>query len=143
MLVNVNGKSGSGNSKAMRGQKEVHMVNYPVQLEKQKELEERMARLGIEEEDIEEKFVRSSGRGGQKLNKTSSCVSLYHRPSDTLVKCQQSRSQALNRFFARRQLVECIENKISGGQEEEKIRRKMRERKKRRKRRTQKKLNSE
>ncbi len=119
------------------------MVNYPVQPEKQKELQDRMKRLGIREEDIEERFIRSSGRGGQKLNKTSSCVSLYHRPTDTLVKCQQSRSQALNRFFARRQLAECIENQVSEGQEKENIRKKIRERKKRRRRRTQKKLNSD
>lgn len=94
------------------------MVLFPVRPEKQKDLEERMARLGIREEDLEEQFVRSSGRGGQKVNKTSSCVSLHHKPTGLVLKCQQSRSQALNRFVARRRLVE----KLEGRQEEQRAR---------------------
>src|SRR3972149_635601 len=69
---------------------------------KEKSLLERMQALGVREQDIEEQFVRSSGAGGQKVNKTSSCVVLYHRPTGIRVKCQQERSQALNRFLARR-----------------------------------------
>lgn len=81
----------------------------PVNPEKQKELLERMARLGIYEKDLEERFVRSSGPGGQKVNKTSTCVHLRHIPTGIMVKCQDSRSQPLNRFLARRYLVEKIE----------------------------------
>lgn len=81
---------------------------------KEKSLTERMHALGVREEDIEEQFVRSSGAGGQKVNKTSSCVVLHHRPTGIRVKCQQERSQALNRFLARRLLVDKIEAKIKG-----------------------------
>ena len=73
-----------------------------VSLGKEKSLRERMQALGVREQDIEEQFVRSSGAGGQKVNKTSSCVVLHHRPTGVRVKCQQERSQALNRFLARR-----------------------------------------
>jgi len=81
---------------------------------KEKALSERMQALGVREEDIEEQFVRSSGAGGQKVNKTSSCVVLHHRPTGIRVKCQQERSQALNRFLARRLLVDKIETQIKG-----------------------------
>jgi protein subunit release factor B len=76
--------------------------------EKNQWLKEKMEALGIREEDIEEKFVRSSGRGGQKVNKTSTCVYLKHIPTGTEVKCMKERSQPLNRFLARRELVERI-----------------------------------
>lgn len=82
--------------------------------EKEKLLQERMQRLGVQEQDLEEQFVRSSGAGGQKVNKTSSCVMLHHRPTGLRVKCQQERSQALNRFLARRLLLDKIEAKIAG-----------------------------
>src|SRR5262249_34880276 len=75
---------------------------------KEKSLLERMQALGVREEDIEEQFVRSSGAGGQKVNKTSTCVVLHHRPTGIRVKCQRERSQALNRFLARRILLEKI-----------------------------------
>jgi protein subunit release factor B len=81
----------------------------PVSPEKQKQLKKRMDLLGIREEDLEEKFVRSSGPGGQNVNKTSTCVHLRHIPTGILVKCQDSRSQPLNRFLARRYLVEKLE----------------------------------
>ncbi|HEY1267179.1 MAG TPA: peptide chain release factor-like protein [Candidatus Binatia bacterium] len=81
---------------------------------KEKSLAERMQALGVREEDIEEQFVRSSGAGGQKVNKTSSCVVLHHRPTGIRVKCQQERSQALNRFLARRLLLDKIEARIKG-----------------------------
>jgi protein subunit release factor B len=72
-------------------------------------LRARMERLGIRECDIEEQFVRSGGRGGQNVNKTATCVVLLHRPSGIRVKCQIARTQADNRFFARRILCERIE----------------------------------
>jgi len=83
--------------------------------EKIKALEERFMALGITEKDILEKFVRSQGHGGQKLNKTSSCVYLRHIPTGIEVKCQQERSQALNRFLARRLLADKIEQQRAGG----------------------------
>ena len=73
-----------------------------------------MRALGVREHDIEEQFVRSSGAGGQKVNKVSTCVLLHHRPSGVRVKCQKERSQALNRFLARRILLDKIEAKLKG-----------------------------
>ena len=103
---------------------------------KEKSLVERMQALGVREEDIEEQFVRSSGAGGQKVNKTSSCVVLHHRPTGIRVKCQQERSQALNRFLARRLLLDKIEAQIKGAasaaeQEIARIRRQKRRRSRR------------
>ena len=72
-----------------------------------------MEALGLREKDIEEKFIRSSGSGGQKVNKTSTCVYLRHIPTGIEVKCMRERSQSLNRFFARRELVEKI-SKVEG-----------------------------
>jgi protein subunit release factor B len=89
------------------------MICFPVSEEKSQWLKEKMKALGIREEDIEEKFVRSSGRGGQKVNKTSTCVYLKHIPTGIEVKCMKERSQPLNRFLARRELAEKI-SKMSG-----------------------------
>lgn len=77
-------------------------------------LEERMKDLGIQEKDIEEKFIRSQGKGGQKVNKTSSCVYLKHIPTGIEVKCQKARSQAMNRFFARRTLSDKVDELLHG-----------------------------
>ena len=104
--------------------------------EKQKLLLERMQSLGVREQDIDEQFVRSSGAGGQKVNKTSSCVVLHHRPTGIRVKCQRERSQALNRFLARRILLDKIEATLRGvrtaaEQEIAKIRRQKRKRSRR------------
>jgi protein subunit release factor B len=85
------------------------MSLYNVSPEKEKSLNERMERLGVAESDLRETFVRSSGPGGQKVNKTASCVHIVHIPSGLSVKCQQSRSQALNRFLARRLLLDRLE----------------------------------
>ncbi len=73
------------------------------------EVEKRMERLGIRPEDLVEKFILGSGSGGQKINKTSSCVYIKHIPTGIEVKCQQERSRELNRLFARRLLCERIE----------------------------------
>ncbi|HJX10301.1 MAG TPA: peptide chain release factor-like protein [Candidatus Binatia bacterium] len=86
---------------------------------KEKSLLERMQALGVREQDIEEHFVRSSGAGGQKVNKTSSCVVLHHRPTGIRVKCQQERSQVLNRFLARRILLDKIETMLRGAESAE------------------------
>lgn len=117
------------------------MARTPVHPDKQRELLERFERLGILEKDLEERFVRASGRGGQKLNKTSSCVWLTHKPTGILVKCEESRSQALNRFLARRRLADKLELERGERQdEEEKAREKIRRNKARSKRRMRKKL---
>ncbi len=78
-----------------------------------------MSALGIKKEDIEEKFIKSSGRGGQKINKTSSAVFLKHRITNVSVKCGKSRSQHLNRFLALRNLIEIIETTMKGKQAKE------------------------
>ena len=89
------------------------MVTFSVSPEKNNWLKEKMKALHISEEDIEEKFVRSPGRGGQKVNKTSSCVYIRHIPTGIEVKCMRERSQSVNRFLARRVLVERVE-RLSG-----------------------------
>lgn len=103
---------------------------------KEKELLARMERLSVREEDLRETFVRASGPGGQKVNKTSSCVHLVHVPTGLAVKCQRDRSQALNRFLARRLLLDRIERMQTGiasaeRRRVEKIRRQKRKRSKR------------
>ena len=85
------------------------MTAFPVTPDKEAQLTRRMVTLGVRETDIEETFVRSGGHGGQKVNKSASCVMLMHRPTGLQVKCQTTRHQALNRFLARRLLLDKIE----------------------------------
>ena len=98
------------------------MISFAVSETKNRWLQEKMKSLGIREEDLEERFIRSSGAGGQKVNKTSSCVYLVHLPTGLNVKCQQERSQALNRFLARRLILDRIERLQTGLVSAEKMR---------------------
>jgi protein subunit release factor B len=109
---------------------------FPVSPLKETSLQEKMKTLNIREDDISESFVRSQGRGGQNVNKTSTCVYLKHIPTGIEVKCQQERSQALNRYRARVILVKKIDKLIKGKESQEKqriekIRRQKRKRSKR------------
>jgi protein subunit release factor B len=90
------------------------MSSFPVSLEKEDQMAQRMASLGVREADLEETFIRSGGHGGQNVNKTSTCVMLLHRPSGLQVKCQSTRQQGLNRFLARRLLLDKIEREKTG-----------------------------
>lgn len=104
------------------------MSKFPVSIEKEKLLQERMHELEIFEDELVEKFIRGSGSGGQKINKTSSCVYLSHKKSGIEIKCQRVRSQALNRYYARVELCDKVEEQVKGiaskkQQEIEKIRR--------------------
>ena len=113
------------------------MINFGVTERKRIDLELRMQKCNLFEKDIEESFVRSGGAGGQKVNKTSSCVYLKHIPSGLAVKVQKSRSQGLNRYYARKQICELLENKQLGKESPEaKKSEKIRKQKNRRKRRT-------
>jgi protein subunit release factor B len=95
-----------------------------------------MAALGVSEADIEENFVRSGGHGGQNVNKTATCVMLLHRPTGLQVKCQETRQQGLNRFLARRLLLDKIEARQKGFVDAERAaREKIRRQKRRRSRR--------
>jgi peptide chain release factor len=106
--------------------------------EKDAALRERMEQLGVREEEFRETFIRSSGPGGQKVNKTSSCVQMVHIPTGLSVKCQQERSQTLNRFLARRLLLDRIERLRTGIVKAERMRvEKIRRQKRRRSRRAQ------
>src|SRR3989338_5275914 len=117
------------------------MTPFPVSPQKQAALERLMRRLGVQEGDFEESFVRSSGPGGQNVNKVATCVVLRHRPSGLEVRCQRERSQALNRFLARQTLLRRIEAERLGRLSEEARRiAKIRRQKRRRSRRTREKL---
>jgi protein subunit release factor B len=72
-------------------------------------LERRLRRLGVRDDDLDESFVRSGGAGGQNVNKVATCVVLVHRPSGIAVKCQEERSQGLNRRRARELLADKLE----------------------------------
>jgi peptide chain release factor len=111
-------------------------MRFPVSPEKLAVLERRMAALAIREADLRESFVTSQGKGGQNVNKVATCVVLVHAPSGTAIKCQQERSQGLNRYLARKLLVDKLEAAKLGAesrrqQEAERIRRQKRRRSRR------------
>ena len=114
------------------------MNESPVSQTKKDALTARMLALGIREPELNEKFILGSGKGGQKVNKTSSCVYLRHRPTGLEVKCSQTRSREQNRFLARRELCDRLEARQRGEQSArrqaiEKIRRQKRRRSRRQK----------
>jgi protein subunit release factor B len=109
---------------------------FPVTSEKEHALLARLAALGIREDELEERFVRSGGKGGQNVNKVATCVVLRHVPSGIVVKCQETRTQAMNRFLARRRLADEIDARRRGeasarAQEIARIRRQKRRRSRR------------
>ncbi|MFO7976427.1 MAG: peptide chain release factor-like protein [Candidatus Hydrogenedentota bacterium] len=117
------------------------MSKFGVTPRKEAELERRMAACGVRESDLEENFVRSGGPGGQRVNRSATCVQLKHGPTGLEVKMQKARSQGLNRFYARRRLCELIEARKMGQESPEaKKRAKLRKQKARRRRKTRKKL---
>jgi peptide chain release factor len=111
-------------------------LQFPVSSDKVRALRERLAALGVREDDLDEQFVHSGGKGGQNVNKVATCVVLVHRPSGMRIKCQQERTQGLNRYLARKLLAERIEADQLGRQsaqqqEAEKVRRQKRRRSRR------------
>mgnify|MGYP003345263626 CR=1 FL=1 len=112
------------------------MAHGPVSPDKWTALQTRLLKLGIREHDLDEQFLRSGGPGGQHVNKVATCVMLTHRPSGLTVRCQEERSQGLNRYLARKRLADKMEELRLGKasrrrQEIEKIRRQKRKRSKR------------
>ncbi len=112
------------------------MSETPVRQTKKDALTARLAALGVRAGDLAEEFILGSGRGGQKRNKTSSCVRLRHEPTGIEVKCDRARSRELNRFLARRELCDRLAARARGlsdarRQAAEKIRRQKRRRSRR------------
>ncbi len=119
------------------------MSKFGVSPEKEESLLKKMKELGVDETDLDEKFIRSGGPGGQNVNKVSTCVQLKHIPTGITVKIQENRSQGVNRFLARRSLINKLEELRSDKPTKERLKiAKIQKQKKRRKRRTKSKLKS-
>ncbi len=119
------------------------MSKFGVSTEKEEALLQKMNELGVHEADIDEKFIRSGGPGGQNVNKVATCVQLKHLPTGITVKIQKDRTQGVNRFLARRSLVSKIEESLLGKPAKELLKiQKIQKQKKRRKRKTKAKLES-
>lgn len=113
------------------------MVDFGVTEKKAAELAGRMEVCGVRESDLDEHFVRSSGPGGQKVNKSATCVYLRHIPTQIEVKMQKTRSQGLNRYYARKRLCELIEERTLGAKSPKSVlEAKIRKQKQRRRRRS-------
>jgi protein subunit release factor B len=117
-------------------QKGERVADFAVSVEKNRWLKAKMELLGVGEEDLEERFIHASGRGGQHVNKSSSCVYLKHLPSGIEVKCMEARSQSLNRFLARRYLLEKVEALSGAVTKKDLVAEKLKKQKARRKRRS-------
>jgi len=121
--------------------KAVVMIDFGVTDKKLTELRDRMEKCGLKEAELQEKFIRSSGPGGQHVNKTATCVLLEHIPTGLQVKMQKARSQKLNRYYSRKRLCELVENRELGDKSPEAVKaEKIRKQKQRRKRRSQHKI---
>lgn len=119
------------------------MSKFGVSLEKEDALIKKMSELGVKESDLDEKFIRSGGPGGQNVNKVATCVQIKHLPTGIEVKNQEDRSQGVNRFLARRALLLKLEELQSDKPTKEQLKiAKIQKQKKRRKRRTKAKLES-
>ena len=120
------------------------MSKFGVSPEKEEALFKKMNELGVLESDLDEKFIRSGGPGGQNVNKVATCVQLKHIPTGITVKVQKDRTQGVNRFLARRSLMSKIQEQLSGKPTKELLKiQKIQKQKKRRKRRTKLKLDSD
>ena len=107
----------------MEGRTPTRMPSFGVTQPKEAELVARMESCGLREADLEERFVTSGGPGGQKVNRSATCVYLRHVPTGLDVKMQEARSQALNRFLARRRMCELLEERSLGAKSPEALRR--------------------
>ena len=118
------------------------MGKFNVSPQKENALLKKMEKLQVFEKDLVEKFVKSGGKGGQNVNKNSTCVNIKHIPTGISVKYDKERTQILNRFFARRELLKRIEENTSGfSPDKERKNEKIKKQKARRKRKTLKKIN--
>ncbi|MBN1595093.1 peptide chain release factor-like protein [candidate division FCPU426 bacterium] len=117
------------------------MPHFPVSEKKQNTLAARMAALGLREEDLAERFLRSGGPGGQHTNKVSTCVVLRHLPTGLEVRCQKERSQSLNRYWARRLMADKLDEQLNKSRSQiQQAREKIRRQKRRRSRRSKEKM---
>jgi protein subunit release factor B len=104
----------------------------PVRPEKLEELRRRIAALGLDLDQVEERALRGSGPGGQKINRSMSMVQLRYPPAGLVIRCQDDRRRPLNRFLALRRLVEALERQHEPDPEAERIRKQKARRRRRR-----------